>query len=49
MASSAALPAPLTRLAFGSDPIRRAIYVFGMAPAIWYFYLGVTDFGPCAF
>lgn len=43
MASSAALPAPLTRLAFGSDPIRRAIYVFGMAPAIWYFYLGVTD------
>ncbi len=27
----------------GSDPVRRAIYVLGMAPAVWYFYLGLTD------
>jgi len=27
----------------GSDPVRRAIYVFGMVPAVWYFYLGITD------
>jgi sulfoxide reductase heme-binding subunit YedZ len=27
----------------GSDPIRRAIYVVGMMPAVWYFYLGFTD------
>lgn len=27
----------------GSDPIRRAIYVLGMVPAVWYFYLGITD------
>ena len=24
----------------GTDPIRRAIYVVGMLPAVWYFYLG---------
>jgi sulfoxide reductase heme-binding subunit YedZ len=35
--------APLTRLVCGSDPVRRAIYVVGMLPAIWYFYLGVMD------
>ena len=27
----------------GADPIRRAIYIVGMMPAVWYFYLGVTD------
>jgi methionine sulfoxide reductase heme-binding subunit len=27
----------------GSDPVRRALYVFGMLPAVWYFYLGLTD------
>jgi methionine sulfoxide reductase heme-binding subunit len=27
----------------GSDPIRRAVYIAGMGPAIWYFYLGVMD------
>jgi methionine sulfoxide reductase heme-binding subunit len=31
------------RLLFGSNPIRRAIYIAGMIPAVWYFYLGVTD------
>jgi sulfoxide reductase heme-binding subunit YedZ len=30
-------------LLLGSDPIRRALYVFGMLPAVWYFYLGFTD------
>ena len=24
-------------------PIRRAIYIVGMMPAVWYFYLGITD------
>lgn len=43
MAISAAIPAPLTRLAIGNDPIRRAIYIVGLIPAVWYFYLGVTD------
>lgn len=39
-------PAPADwprRLLLGTDPIRRAIYVTGLLPAIWYFYLGVTD------
>ena len=27
----------------GSDPIRRAIYILGMMPAVWYFYLGIND------
>lgn len=31
------------RLLLGTDPIRRAIYAVGMLPAVWYFYLGVTD------
>jgi methionine sulfoxide reductase heme-binding subunit len=31
------------RLLLGTDPIRRAIYVAGMLPAVWYFYLGITD------
>ena len=31
------------RLLVGSDPIRRAIYIAGMVPAVWYFYLGVMD------
>jgi sulfoxide reductase heme-binding subunit YedZ len=34
---------PVRRLVLGSDPVRRAIYVFGMLPAVWYFYLGVMD------
>lgn len=36
-------PAPWFRFIIGSDPIRRAIYIAGMAPAIWYFYLAITD------
>ena len=31
------------RLLVGSDPIRRAIYIAGMVPAGWTFYLGLTD------
>jgi sulfoxide reductase heme-binding subunit YedZ len=30
------------RLLLGKDPIRRAIYVLGMAPAVWTFYLALT-------
>lgn len=42
MARAASAPWP-QRLLLGTDPIRRAIYVAGMLPAVWYFYLGVTD------
>ncbi|NJO23292.1 MAG: protein-methionine-sulfoxide reductase heme-binding subunit MsrQ [Sphingomonadales bacterium] len=38
-AAAAGLPRWLT----GTDPVRRAIYIFGMVPAVWYFYLGLTD------
>jgi methionine sulfoxide reductase heme-binding subunit len=31
------------RVLLGTDPFRRAIYVAGMLPAVWYFYLGFTD------
>lgn len=41
---SAAHPArPFARIVLGADPVRRAIYVAGMVPAAWYFYLGVMD------
>ena len=33
----------LERLALGADPVRRAIYLAGMVPAVWYFYAGITD------
>jgi len=33
----------LSRLALGNDPVRRAIYIIGMVPAVWYFYAGVND------
>jgi sulfoxide reductase heme-binding subunit YedZ len=39
-------PAPdhaIKRLLLGRDPIRRAIYIAGMMPAIWYFTCGLTD------
>lgn len=38
-AAAAALPRWLT----GADPVRRTIYIVGFVPAIWYFYLGITD------
>lgn len=41
MARAASAPWP-RRLLLGTDPIRRAIYVTGMLPAVWYFYLGTT-------
>lgn len=33
----------IKRLLLGTDPIRRALYIAGMVPAVWYFYLGFTD------
>lgn len=33
----------LARFVFGTDPVRRALYVVGMVPVVAYFYLGVTD------
>ena len=39
-AVSAAWP---RRLLLGADPVRRAIYILGMLPAVWYFYLGITN------
>lgn len=41
--AQAAPRSTLSRLALGSDPVRRAIYIVGMMPAVWYFYAGVTD------
>ena len=34
---------PWRRLVLGSDPVRRAIYIVGMLPAVSTFYLGLTD------
>jgi sulfoxide reductase heme-binding subunit YedZ len=34
---------PWRRFLLGSDPIRRAIYIVGMIPAVWTFYLGIVD------
>ena len=36
-------PSRPRRLLTGSDPVRRAIYIVGMMPAVWTFYLGVMD------
>jgi methionine sulfoxide reductase heme-binding subunit len=33
----------LSRVALGSDPVRRALYIVGMVPAVWYFYAGIND------
>jgi methionine sulfoxide reductase heme-binding subunit len=33
----------IKRLLLGTDPIRRGLYIAGMTPAVWYFYLGLTD------
>lgn len=38
-ATAARLPRWLT----GTDPVRRTLYIVGMVPAVWYFYLGLTD------
>jgi sulfoxide reductase heme-binding subunit YedZ len=32
-----------TRLLLGSDPFRRALYILGLLPAVYTFYLGVSD------
>jgi sulfoxide reductase heme-binding subunit YedZ len=42
MARAVSAPWP-QRLVLGKDPIRRGIYIAGMVPAVWYFYLGLTD------
>src|SRR5262245_7634480 len=37
---------PMQRLGtivFGSLPVRRAIYILGLMPGVWTFYLGLTD------
>jgi hypothetical protein len=43
MRGSATTAGRWTRAAFGTDPVRRAIYAVGLIPAIWTFYLGLTD------
>ena len=35
--------AGLRRAVLGADPVRRAIYIVGFVPAVWTFYLGLTD------
>jgi sulfoxide reductase heme-binding subunit YedZ len=37
------LPASARRLLTGSDPIRRSLYLVGLMPAVWTFYLGLMD------
>jgi sulfoxide reductase heme-binding subunit YedZ len=36
-------PSRLRRIVLGADPIRRAIYILGMQPAIWTFYAGLAN------
>jgi|RhiMethySRZTD1v2_1073278.scaffolds.fasta_scaffold198949_2 methionine sulfoxide reductase heme-binding subunit len=36
-------PPTLARHLLGSDPLRRAIYIVGLMPAVWTFYLGLMD------
>ena len=36
-------PSLARRLLLGSDPIRRSIYIVGLMPAVWTFYLGLMD------
>jgi sulfoxide reductase heme-binding subunit YedZ len=43
MARAAPAAPAWRRLALGADPVRRAIYIGGMVPAVWYFYLGLMD------
>jgi sulfoxide reductase heme-binding subunit YedZ len=43
MPGARALVPPWRRFLLGSDPVRRAIYVVGMMPAVWTFYLGIMD------
>lgn len=43
MARAARQRSTLSRVALGSDPVRRAIYIAGMMPAVWYFYAGIND------
>jgi sulfoxide reductase heme-binding subunit YedZ len=38
-----AASASAKRLLLGSDPIRRSVYIVGLMPAVWTFYLGLTD------
>lgn len=33
----------LSRLVLGRDPVRRSIYLLGLLPAVWTFYLGIVD------
>ncbi len=43
MDSRIAQRSSLSRVVLGADPVRRAIYIAGMVPAVWYFYLGIND------
>jgi sulfoxide reductase heme-binding subunit YedZ len=36
-------PALAKRVLLGSDPIRRSLYIVGLMPAVWTFYLGLMD------
>jgi sulfoxide reductase heme-binding subunit YedZ len=41
--SSIEATTPLTHYFIGADPVRRAVYLAGMVPAVWYFWLGLND------
>jgi sulfoxide reductase heme-binding subunit YedZ len=41
--SSIEATTPLMYYVIGADPVRRAVYLAGMVPAVWYFWLGLND------
>jgi sulfoxide reductase heme-binding subunit YedZ len=41
--SSIEATTPFTYYVIGADPVRRAVYLAGMVPAVWYFWLGLND------
>lgn len=43
MARAAQQRSMVSRVVLGSDPVRRAIYIVGMVPAVWYFYAGINN------
>jgi sulfoxide reductase heme-binding subunit YedZ len=43
MAAARQASAQLRRTLLGADPVRRAIYILGMVPAVWTFHLGLTN------
>jgi sulfoxide reductase heme-binding subunit YedZ len=43
MARAAQQRSMVSRVVLGGDPVRRAIYIVGVVPAVWYFYAGINN------